>query len=132
MSLCGACTDTRVCTLQPYYHWTGYDYDPRRRPKHTAGVLYGPNDFVVVLDIVEHDNFLLAREFISTLLARLSGQDYVNAVTKNQVLLQSTCFDGDLARATPENVAEVERFVDDLGTLIFSDLAHIYSMYLGP
>ena len=77
----------------------------------------------MVLDIVEQDNFLLAREFISTLLSRLSGQDYVNVVAKNQVLLQSTCFDGNLARATPGNVAELERFVDDLGILIFSDLA---------
>jgi len=66
----------------------GYGYDPRGRPWYTAGSLYGPKDFVIVLDIVNQENFLLASEFISILLSRLSGQDYVNVVAKNQLLLQ--------------------------------------------
>ena len=56
-------------------------------------------------------------------LSKLSGDDYVNVIARNQHNLASSCFDGHLARATPDNVAEMERFLEDTGVLVYSDLA---------
>jgi len=70
-------------------------------------------DYVIVIDIAVYENFDLASEFISMLISRLSGQDYVYVVAKSQVSLQSSCFGGHLARATPSNLLELKRFIGE-------------------
>eukprot|EP00520_Triparma_pacifica_P017414 CAMPEP_0118643710 /NCGR_PEP_ID=MMETSP0785-20121206/6537_1 /TAXON_ID=91992 /ORGANISM="Bolidomonas pacifica, Strain CCMP 1866" /LENGTH=1122 /DNA_ID=CAMNT_0006535393 /DNA_START=110 /DNA_END=3475 /DNA_ORIENTATION=+ len=112
--------------LYPAFHWPGYDWDPRARPWYTTAAS-GPKDSIIILDITRYENFAHASEIVSTFLSRLSGEDYVNIVAKNQFIVRSNCFEGKLARATPDNVSEIKRFLAEVGVLVYSDLGNAFS-----
>ena len=122
-SLIAAATGNFI--MFPSTYWDEFTYDPRRRPWYTAAQS-GPKDIVVILDITKLGHFGFVRDLLEEFLGRLSGEDYVNVIAHSNTALQSACFGGHLARATPGNIAEIRKFIDELGVLVVSDLSEAF------
>ncbi|GMI54915.1 hypothetical protein TeGR_g12907, partial [Tetraparma gracilis] len=106
-------------------HGVQVSYDECVYKSPESEVTVSPTSFAWAPTLMDfmYENFAHASSIVSMYLSKLSGDDYVNVIARNQHNLASSCFDGHLARATPDNVAEMERFLEDTGVLVYSDLA---------
>ena len=70
-------------------------------------------DYVIVIDIAVYENFDLASEFISMLISRLSGQDYVYVVAKSQVSSAELVLRRPPGEGNSSNLLELKRFIGE-------------------
>eukprot|EP00761_Pharyngomonas_kirbyi_P014853 gb/GECH01014884.1/.p1 GENE.gb/GECH01014884.1/~~gb/GECH01014884.1/.p1 ORF type:complete len:1016 (+),score=267.76 gb/GECH01014884.1/:1-3048(+) len=92
------------------------EFDPRFRPWY-VGSSSGSKDIILVIDTsgsMTGERLRIAKEAVNTVLQTLTVRDYVNVVMFSSGGYVSPCFSLGMVRAMPENIAQLQSFVNSV------------------